>query len=60
MEDFVDWQRDFWTLQAYQAQYGAKFPSEMGFKYDDEEPLSMEKMMEQIMEESPIPLASRR
>lgn len=56
VEEYADWQRDFWDLQARQAHYGVKFPEEMGFKYDDEEPLTME----QILERSPVPLAPRR
>ena len=56
VEEFTDWQRDFWDLQAQQAHHGAKFPAEMGFKYDDEKPLTME----QILEQSPVPLAPRR
>lgn len=56
VEDFTDWQRDFWDLQTEQAQYGIKFPAEMGFKYSDEKPPTME----EIMEQSPVPLAPRR
>ncbi|CAM9685429.1 unnamed protein product [Pylaiella littoralis] len=56
VEEYPDWQRDFWNLQAQQAHYGPKFPAEMGFKYDDEKPLTME----QVLEQSPVPLAPRR
>ncbi|CAM9118530.1 unnamed protein product [Hapterophycus canaliculatus] len=56
VEEYTDWQRDFWDLQAQQARYGAEFPAEMGFKYDDEKPPTIE----QILEQSPIALASRR
>lgn len=56
VEEYADWQREFWDLQARQAHYGIKFPEEMGFKYDDEEPMTME----QILERSPVPPAPRR
>ncbi|CBJ28077.1 mitochondrial ribosomal protein L46 isoform 2 [Ectocarpus siliculosus] len=56
VEEYTDWQRDFWDLQTKQAHYGAKFPAEMGFKYDDEKSLTME----QVLEQSPVPLAPRR
>lgn len=56
VEEYTDWQRDFWDLQTKQAHYGAKFPAEMGFKYDEEESLTME----QVLEQSPVPLAPRR
>ena len=56
IEDYTDWQRDFWDLQTQKAQFGKQYPSEMGFKYDDEKPLTME----EILEQSPIPLAPRR
>eukprot|EP00904_Undaria_pinnatifida_P002078 jgi/Undpi1/11871/HiC_scaffold_4.g01570.m1 len=56
IQDFTDWQREFWDLQTEKARYGKKFPTEMGFKYDEEKPLTME----EILEQSPIPLAPRR
>lgn len=56
VEEYADWQRDFWDLQAQQAHYGMKFPAEMGFEYSDEKPLTME----QILERSPVSLAPRR
>lgn len=56
VEEYADWQRDFWDLQTQQARYGIKFPAEMGFKYDEENPLTME----EIMERSPVTLAPRR
>lgn len=54
--DYSDWQRDFWDVQTQKAQFGKQFPSEMGFKYENEKPLTME----EILEQSPIPLAPRR
>lgn len=56
MQDYTDWQREFWDVQTDKAQYGKKFPTEMGFKSDEEKPLTME----EILEQSPIPLAPRR
>ncbi|CAN0193296.1 unnamed protein product [Laminaria digitata] len=56
IEDYSDWQRDFWDVQTQKAQFGKQFPSEMGFKYENEKPLTME----EILEQSPIPLAPRR
>ncbi|CAM9826114.1 unnamed protein product [Ascophyllum nodosum] len=56
VEDYPDWQQDFWNLQAEQAMYGAEFPAELGFNYSDEKPLTVE----ELLERSPIPLAPRR